>query len=60
VAAALGLSRFLRSFLFEVGTTDPATFAAVGILLSVVAAGAIAAPAFRATRVDPVKVLRSE
>ena len=60
VAAALGLTRFLKSFLFEVGTTDAMTFAAVAALLAIVAATAIAGPAFRATRVDPVRVLREE
>ena len=60
VVAALGLTRFLKSFLFEVGTTDPVTFAGVTALLAVVAATAIAGPAFRATRVDPVRVLREE
>jgi putative ABC transport system permease protein len=60
VVAALGLTRFLRDFLFEVGTTDPITFAAVAALLALVAASAIAGPALKATRVDPVRVLRDE
>ena len=60
VGAALGLTRFLRNFLFEVGTTDPVTFASVAALLAAVAASAIAGPAIRATRVDPVRVLREE
>ena len=60
IVAALGLTRFLRDFLFEVGTTDPVTFAAVAALLALVAASAIAGPALRATRVDPVSVLREE
>ena len=60
VVAALGLTRFLRNFLFEVGTTDPLTFASVAALLVLVAATAIAGPALRATRVDPVRVLRDE
>jgi len=60
VIAALGLTRVLRNFLFEVGTTDPVTFAGVAALLAAVAASAIAGPAIRATRVDPVRVLREE
>ncbi|HKP28315.1 MAG TPA: ABC transporter permease [Gemmatimonadales bacterium] len=60
VVAALGLTRFLRSFLFEVGTTDPVTFVGVASLLALVASAAIAGPAVRATRVDPVRVLRDE
>jgi putative ABC transport system permease protein len=60
VVAALGLTRFLKGFLFEVGTTDPVTFAGVAALLALVAATAIAGPALGATRVDPMKVLREE
>jgi predicted permease len=60
VVAALGLTRFLRDFLYEVGATDPVTFAGVAALLAMVAATAIAGPAVRATRVDPVRVLREE
>ena len=60
MATAVGLTRFLRDFLFEIGTTDPGTFAGVVVLLGVVAASAIAGPAFRATQVDPVRVLRED
>ncbi|HVS12321.1 MAG TPA: ABC transporter permease [Thermoanaerobaculia bacterium] len=60
VAAAVGLSRLLATLLFGVGTTDPATYAAVLALLGLVALAACALPALRATRVDPLAVLRSE
>ncbi len=57
---ALALSRFLRAILFGVSPIDPATYAGVAVLL--LAFGALAAyvPARRATRIDPMAVLRSE
>jgi putative ABC transport system permease protein len=63
VAGALGawlLTRMLRTLLFGVKPTDPATFAAVAALLTAVAAIAAWIPGLRATRVDPVVALRSE
>ncbi len=60
VVAALGLMRLLRSLLFEVQTTDLATFAIVVGTLFVVALLACYLPARRATRVDPLIALRYE
>jgi ABC-type antimicrobial peptide transport system permease subunit len=60
VAAALGLTRFLTSFLYGVATLDPAVFIAVPILLAAVALAAIWIPARRASRVDPIQALRCE
>ena len=60
LAAALALTRLLASFLFSVGPTDPATFAAVSLLLLLVAMLASFVPARRAANVDPVSVLRTE
>jgi putative ABC transport system permease protein len=60
VAGALALTRFLDKLLFEVTATDPSTFAAMVVLLAVVAALACLLPARRAARVDPMLALRAE
>lgn len=59
-AGALALSRFLRSLLFQTSPTDPATFAAVFLLLGVVALAACYIPARRAAKIDPMAALRYE
>jgi putative ABC transport system permease protein len=58
LVASLWLSRIVQTFLFGVTAHDPVSFAAVALLLLVVAAVASIVPARRAARVDPVKVLR--
>ncbi len=60
LAAALVLSRVLRSMLFNVSATDPLTFVLISLLLLGVTLLATWLPARRATRVDPVMVLRDE
>ena len=57
---AFGVTRLLRGLLHGVTPADPATFAAVAALLTVVAALASLVPAWRASRVDPVVALKSE
>jgi putative ABC transport system permease protein len=60
MAGGFLLSRILESMLFEVGTRDPLVFAAVPLILSVVAAVALFIPARRAAHVDPVRTLGEE
>jgi len=57
---ALLATRVLAKLLFEVKPDDPATFAVVALLLGAVALAAAWIPARRATRVDPLVVLRYE
>jgi putative ABC transport system permease protein len=60
LAAALTLTRVMKSLLFEVSTTDPATFAGVSLFLIGVSLAACYLPARRATRIDPLAALRRE
>ncbi len=60
LAGSLALTRLIASQLWGVTPTDPATFAAVSLLLAVVALLACFVPARRAIRVDPTVALRSE
>jgi putative ABC transport system permease protein len=60
LAAAATASRLLASALRGVGPRDPATFAAVVLLLTAAAALASYLPARRAANVDPMAALRSE
>jgi putative ABC transport system permease protein len=60
LAGAFAATRLLSSMLFGVGASDPITFAAIVVVLSVVAFLAAWLPARRAARVDPVIALRAE
>jgi putative ABC transport system permease protein len=60
LAIGFGVTRLMRSILFEVGPTDPATFVGVPIVLALVGLIAALLPARRAAKVDPLIALRSE
>jgi putative ABC transport system permease protein len=59
-AGALAATRSMKTMLYGVEAADPTTFAAVAALLSTIAALACWVPARRASRVDPITVLRIE
>ena len=60
LAAAALLSRWLATLVFPIAPLDPVTFALVPVVLVVTAAMAVAVPAIRAMRVDPVEAFRAE
>jgi predicted permease len=60
LALALASTRFIRTLLFGVAPTDPATFAVAALALAGVAIGAALFPAARAARQDPMIALRAE
>jgi len=52
--------RLIRSMLYETQPLDPAVFTAVGGVLLLVALVACLGPAWRASRLDPIRALRME
>jgi ABC-type lipoprotein release transport system permease subunit len=50
----------MRTLVFGVSASDPLTLTAVGATLALVALMASLVPAYRALRLDPVKVLRAD
>jgi ABC-type antimicrobial peptide transport system permease subunit len=60
LALGWGLGKALESFLFQVRPEDPVTFTAIPLFLLAVSLLAYLVPAWRASRVDPVEVLRTE
>ena len=60
LAGTIVLGRLLRTLLYEVASSDPATLAAVVLVLLMVALAASVVPALRALRIDPATALRSD
>jgi putative ABC transport system permease protein len=58
LACAFGVARVMNTLIYDISTRDPLTFAVVPIVLAIVAAAAAFVPARRASRVDPVEILR--
>jgi len=58
--AALASTRIMETLVFGVTASDPLTLVGVGAVLALVALMASLVPAYRAVRLDPVKVLRAE
>src|SRR6185295_15860311 len=57
---ATAATKVLQAMLFETSTTDSTTFIVVPLVLAVVATVASLVPAYRATRTDPIIVIRAE
>src|SRR5207248_11002347 len=53
-STAAVLTRLMKGLLFQVSATDPATFLAIAAIFLTVGVAASFAPAWRATRIDPV------
>jgi putative ABC transport system permease protein len=60
IVAALLTTRWLGTFLYGISATDPITFVGVPVLFVGIAVAASYAPALRATRIDPVRALKSD
>jgi predicted permease len=60
LAAALAVTKVLKSLLVDVSPSDPLTFVLTALVLTLAAAGGCLIPARRAMRVDPIEALRHE
>jgi putative ABC transport system permease protein len=59
-SASLALNRWMESLLFAVSPTDPLIYFIMATLVVFIALVACGIPARRATRIDPIRVLRSD
>ena len=57
---AVGVTRYLESWVYGITPLDPPTFVGCGLLMLVIAAGAVYVPVRRATSIDPLTALRTE
>jgi putative ABC transport system permease protein len=57
---AIGVTRFMKSILFEVSALDPTVLGGVALLLALTALFSAAVPAFRASNTDPMTAMREE
>ena len=60
LVGAFGITRVIRSLLYNVTPTDPLSFGGVALFLAAIAVLASYLPARRATNVDPIIALRNE
>ena len=58
--AALALSRFVETLVYGVSATDPMTYGLSAVLVLTAMTSAVLGPVWRASRVDPLTVLRND
>ena len=58
--ASLALNQFMKSLLFAVSVTDPVVYFLMAMLVVTIALLASSIPARRATKIDPIRTLRSD